>query len=140
MSDTMNKLEKKLQSINRSIGQLERHNTIWNDWHNDEKIRSRKWDRQVVLNQMSILAINQLGSDKETNEHKENEMTNDQIVKLAKSKGFEAKVTIGYGGRSVAVFLKNRKPSRMEVMNALNLSGADYKVKSVRNLVLVQKR
>ena len=67
-------------------------------------------------------------------------MTNQEIIKLATDKGFEATITIGYDGEKVAVYLKNRKPSRMEVMNALNLSGADYKVKSVRNLVLVQKR
>ena len=71
---------------------------------------------------------------------KETDMTNQEIKQLAIDKGYSATITIGYDGKKVAVSLKNRKPSRMEVMDALNLSGADYKVKSVRNLVLVQKR
>lgn len=67
-------------------------------------------------------------------------MNHQEIAKLAKDKGFEAKVTVGYAGYKVFITLKNRKPSRMEVMNELNISGTDYKVKSVRNGVLVNRR
>jgi len=54
--ERIKELEEKKTSINRSIGQLKRHNTIWNEFKNAEKIRDKQFELIAVDYQIVELA------------------------------------------------------------------------------------
>jgi len=50
--------QKQVIRLNRSIGQLQRHNTIWNSWANDEKIAEAKYQKNVAMFCMTVAMEN----------------------------------------------------------------------------------
>ena len=57
MSETENYTEQ-IKTLNRSIGQLKRHNTIWAGWPNDKKISAAKRERNQAQYRLKIAREN----------------------------------------------------------------------------------
>jgi hypothetical protein len=52
------RLENEIKRLNRRIGQLERHNTIWNGWKNDSAISETKDTRFCTKYDLRLAQMN----------------------------------------------------------------------------------